>query len=115
MDTLIDTITHTARQDARGCPTSSASARALDHVEDALESMLSYFGDPLQALDQACAADPTWQYPHTLKASLLLTLGEFGPTQLARDVLAASEALAFGTNTREQAHRAAAQAAAGGN
>lgn len=116
MDFLTDTIARPAtRQDARGCPTSTTSAQAIDHVEAALESMLSYFGDPLQALDQASAADPTWQYPHTLKASLLLTMNEFGATQQAREVLAASDALAFGASQREQAHRAAAQAAVGGN
>lgn len=116
MESLIDTPARPAlRQDARGCPTSTSSAQAVDQIEAALQSMLSYFGDPLQALDQACAADPTWQYPHTLKASLLLTLGEFGSTQQACEVLAASDALAFGTTQREQAHRAAARAAAAGD
>lgn len=105
----------TSRRDARGCPAGTASAEAVNHVETALERMLSYFGDPLEALEQACAADPGWQYPHTLKASLLLTLGEFGPTQLAREALGASAVLEAGANEREAAHRVAALAAADGS
>src|SRR5689334_16950404 len=37
----------TLRSDARGCPTSTSSGAALADLEQALESMLSYFGDPL--------------------------------------------------------------------
>ncbi len=118
MGCFIDDIARTspaARRDARGCPASTASADALAQVEAGLECMLSYFGDPLQVLDQACAADPGWQYPHTLKAALLLTSSEFGATQIARDMLATSASLGASANKREEAHRAAAQAATDGN
>jgi tetratricopeptide (TPR) repeat protein len=116
MGYFIDDIGNAARgahlQDARGCAVSTRSAAALGHLESALESMLSYFGDPLLALDAAIASDPGWGHPRVLKASLLLTLGEFEPARQAADELAAAAPLAG--NAREKAHLAAARAAAEG-
>ncbi|TFZ00777.1 hypothetical protein EZ313_20235 [Ramlibacter henchirensis] len=37
----------TGLKDARGCVVGTGSAAAVGHVETALESMLSYFGDPI--------------------------------------------------------------------
>lgn len=46
------------RSDARGLSCSTGSAAAVDALEPALDAMLSYFGNPLAALDQVSAADP---------------------------------------------------------
>ena len=43
----VSSAASTTRHDPRGCPVSTASPEAVAHVEQALESMLSYFGDPL--------------------------------------------------------------------
>lgn len=106
-----------ARQftDARGLAVSTRSDSAARHVETALEAMLSYFGDPLAALDAAAAEDPSWAFPHTLKAGLLLTMTEYAATARAAEVLHASASLAARGNERERAHAAAAQAAASGD
>lgn len=103
------------RRDPRGLPTSAGADRAIDAVEQAIESMLSYFGDPLQPLDEAIAADPGWVQPHTLKAAVLLTVAEYGPAREARACLDRAEGLARGANERERAHLAAARAAARGD
>lgn len=101
-------------EDLRGLSVSTRSMQALDHVEAALESMLSYFGDPLTALDQAAEADPGWAHVKVLKASLLLTLAEHAPALQAQALLDAAEAGARSQNAREQAHAMAARAAADG-
>lgn len=100
--------------DPRGLPCSTRSSDAVEAVESALEAMLSYFGDPLAALDQAAAADPGWAHPQVLKAGLLLTFGEHGPALQARELLALAPESAA-ANERERAHRAAAEAAAQGD
>lgn len=100
------------RGDGRGLPCSTGSAVAVDALEAALESMLSYFGDPLAALDQVAAADPGWAHPQVLKAALLLTLGEHEAAGRARALLAATGQAG---NERERAHRAAAGLAATGD
>lgn len=105
----------TTRQDPRGCPTSTASSDAIAQAEQALESMLSYFGDPLAAFDRAMEADPCWAHVHTLKAGLLLTAGEHEATRQAREVLATAARLGAKAHEREKAHIAAAQAAAEGD
>ncbi|UUX97213.1 tetratricopeptide repeat protein [Aquabacterium sp. J223] len=103
------------RTDARGLAVGTRSQAAVDHLEAALQAMLSYFGDPLAALDAATAEDPGWALPTTLKAGLLLTMGEHGPTLQARQLLrGGAEAAARGTE-RERAHAHAAAAAAAGD
>lgn len=103
-----------ALRDARGLACGTCSQAAVDALEDALETMLSYFGDPLSALDEAAAHDPGWALPRVLKASLLLTLGEHDAALQAHEILAAA-ADARQPNEREGAHVAAAQAAAAGD
>ncbi len=100
------------RRDGRGLACSTDSAVAVDALEGALESMLSYFGDPLAALDPVAAADPGWAHPRVLQAAVLLTMGEYEPAGQARGILAAVE---HGGNERERAHLAAAQLAAAGD
>ena len=101
--------------DPRGLAVSTRSSAAVGHVEAALESMLSYFGDPLQALDAAAAEDPGWAYPRVLKASLLLTLAEHLPAAEARGLLDGAEVDLACANERERMHAAAARAAANGD
>jgi tetratricopeptide (TPR) repeat protein len=123
MDTAVAaTPAHTAtkphaprRTDARGLAVGTRSQAAVDHLETALQAMLSYFGDPLAALDAASAEDPGWALPTTLKAGLLLTLGEHGPTLQAQRLLREGAHAAAHGNERERAHAQAAAAAARGD
>ncbi|GAB3765429.1 tetratricopeptide repeat protein [Ramlibacter monticola] len=111
----ISSAAGTTREDPRGRPVSTASPEAIAHMEQALESMLSYFGDPLAALDRAAEADPGWAHVHVLKAGLLMTGGEYGSTRMARELLATAARPGAVPHERESAHRAAAQAAADGD
>ncbi|WBY03697.1 tetratricopeptide repeat protein [Ramlibacter tataouinensis] len=120
MDSLIEHTDRAARgaairRDPRGLAISAGADSAILAVEQAIESMLSYFGDPLQALDQAIAADPGWVHPHTLKAAVLLTLAEYEPACEARECLDRAEGLARGANERERAHLVAARTVAQGD
>jgi tetratricopeptide (TPR) repeat protein len=99
--------------DPRGLVCSTCSSAAVLHVEAALESMLSYFGDPLAALDRAVEEDPAWLPPRVLKAAVLLTLAEFEPAEQAREIL--RDAFSAAATEREKAHLAAVQAAADGD
>jgi hypothetical protein len=101
--------------DARGLAISTRSAAAAGHLEVALAAMLSYFGDPLAALEAAAAEDPGWALPRTLRAAVLLTMAEQAPTSQARQLLEADAPLAARGNERERAHAAAAGAAASGD
>jgi tetratricopeptide (TPR) repeat protein len=114
IDEHAPSIHSTMREDPRGCPTSTASGAAIAQMEQALESMLSYFGDPLAALDRAQEADPGWTHAATIKAGLLLTAGEYAATQQAREALATAARLAANAHEREKAHIVAAQAAVDG-
>jgi tetratricopeptide (TPR) repeat protein len=102
-------------QDPRGCPVSTASADAIGHLEVALESMLSYFGDPLAALDRAIETDPAWGHVHTIKAGLLLTAGERAAALQAREALNTASLREAKAHDRERAHVVAARSAADGD
>ena len=105
---------HTLK-DPRGLATGSPSGEAIDQVESALESMLSYFGDPVAMLERASALAPSWAYPRVLLASLYMTFAERGMARLAADALAGAHDLLGGAPSRERAHAAAAQAAVEGD
>lgn len=115
IEELVTSVGGAMRHDPRGCPTSTGSGEAIDRMEQALECSLSYFGDPLAALDRAQAADPGWAHAHTVRAGLLLTVGEHEAARQARAALAAADRLAGGANEREKAHMAATRAAADGD
>lgn len=100
-------------QDRRGCPVSTASKAALDHVEQALWRLSSFYGDPLGDLDAASAADPGWMLPHVMRAGFLLSLTERHLLAPAREAL--DEAARCHGNEREQAHLGAAQRALAGD
>ena len=100
-------------KDRRGCPVSTASDAAQDHVEQALWRLSSFYGDPLGDLDAASAADPGWMLPHVMRAGFLLSLTERHLLAPAREALDA--ATSCHGNDREQAHLAAAQRALAGD
>jgi hypothetical protein len=93
--------------DPRGNPTSTGSRAALEASENALWRMLSFYGVPLDDLDKAIGADPSWLLPRIMKAGFLLNLTEAGLVGDARSVLDAAEPLVAGANERERGHLAA--------
>jgi len=93
--------------DPRGNATSTGSRAALEASENALWRMLSFYGVPLDDLDAAIAADPSWLLPRVMKAGFLLNLTEPGLVAEARALLDAAEPLAAGANERERGHLAA--------
>ena len=95
---------HSALVDLRGCPVSTPSVEAIEHAEVAQWRLLSFFGDPLEALDAAIAEDPRWPLPHLMKANALLFMTEHGLAELARTCLDQAVALAPQANERERAH-----------
>lgn len=100
-------------RDRRGCPVSTASDAALDHFEQALWRLSSFYGDPLADLDAASTADPGWMLPHVARAGFLLSLTERHLLAPAREALEA--AARRQGHEREQAHLAAAQRALTGD
>jgi tetratricopeptide (TPR) repeat protein len=104
------------RRDPRGLPVSTASAQALDAVERALWRMMSFYGTPIEDLDAAIRADPSWPLPRLMKAGFLLSLTEPSLVGEARALLAAIAPSGEGSgNDRERAHRAALDRLAAGD
>ncbi|MBM3488002.1 MAG: tetratricopeptide repeat protein [Alphaproteobacteria bacterium] len=99
-----------ASKDSRDVPVSSASRAALDHYETALDLLNGYFLDPIAAIDQALAADPSFVMGHCFKAGVMTTMAEKGAEPMLREAVEAAEALAAGANDRERGHIAAARA-----
>ena len=91
-------------QDRRGNPVSTTSGAALDHAEQALWRLMSFYGTPLDDLDAASAADPEWLLPHLMKAGFLLGLSEAGFARDGAAVLDQVEPLLATANERERAH-----------
>ncbi len=101
--------------DPRGLATGSPSRQAIEQLERALQSMLSYFDDPVALLQQTIALAPSWAYPRVLLASLLMTLTERGAARQAAAALADAQGLLAGALPRERAHAVAAQALVDGD
>ena len=101
--------------DARGNPVSTVSAQALEASERALWRTMSFYGTPIDDLDDAIAVDPTWPLPRLMKAGFLLSLTEPSLVADARALVAAVPKSGAGSgNARERAHRGAlARLAAG--
>jgi tetratricopeptide (TPR) repeat protein len=100
--------------DPRDCPVSTTSHAALEHLEHALWRMVSFFGDPLQDLDAASAADPAWSLAHVMKADFIATLTEPALLPQARAALEAARPLLVHANHRESIHFAATELALAG-
>ncbi len=92
------------RIDGRGNPVSTSSRAALDHAEKALWRLMTFYGTPLDDLDAAVAADPSWLLPPLMKAGFLLGLSEAGFAREGAAVLDAAESSLDGANDRERAH-----------
>jgi hypothetical protein len=101
----------TAR-DVRGVPVGSDSAAARDALEGATWRLMSFYDTPLADLDAAIAADPSWPFPHAVKAGFLLSLTEPALVAEAAQHLATASALVGDTTpARERAHFEALQLA----
>ena len=100
--------------DARGNPTSTASAAALAHHEHASWQLVAFYGDPIATLDAAIEADPGWALARIAKADLLLSLTEPNVVAQARAILAEAQPLLKHANARERAHHGAAMLCAHG-
>ncbi len=93
--------------DPRGNPVSTDSRAALDASERALWRLMTFYGAPLDDLDVAIAADPSWLLPRLMKAGFLLGLSEAGFAREGAAVLDAAAPLLPGANARERAHHQA--------
>jgi hypothetical protein len=100
--------------DVRGNPCSSASRGAHAAAEQALWRMMSFYGPPLDDLDEAIAADAGWLLPHVMKAGFLLSLTEAQYGNQAEAHLERARALATQGTARERAHLEAVQMVAEG-
>jgi hypothetical protein len=96
--------------DCRGNPVSTTDLATLTRYERAAELMVSYFVDPVAAIDEALARDPDFVLGHCLKAGLAITSTEKGAEPMLAQSVAAIERLAGRANARELAHGAAARA-----
>lgn len=102
-------------QDRRGNPVGTASAAALDAAEQALWRMMSFYGTPLDDLDAAAAADPTWAGPALMKAGFLLSLTEPSVLADARALLDGVQARQASLIDHERGHLHALQTLIGGD
>ena len=69
-------MTMASYTDARGVPVSTRNSSALDTFERALWEFQSYFGDPIETIDQALAEQPDFVLGHVFRATLLLLTTE---------------------------------------
>ena len=104
-----------ALTDRRGVAVSTDNRKSLDRYEQAVDLLHSYFNDPLGAIDQALAEDPTFVMGHCFRAGLLTTTTDKAVEPMLRESVEAGEALALSANDRERRHLAAARAWLDGN
>ena len=94
-------------EDRRGNPVSTGSTVALEHAEQALWRLMTFYGTPLDDLDAASAADPAWILPPLMKAGFLIGLSEAGFAREGAALLDAIEPRLAQASARERAHHAA--------
>jgi hypothetical protein len=92
-------------RDVRGLALSGANPAALEAYERAVAELQCYRGDPVSAVDAALAAAPDFTMAHALRAWLHLLGTEPEGLPVAREALAAAEALP--ATARERGHLAA--------
>jgi tetratricopeptide (TPR) repeat protein len=98
--------------DARGCPVTGASPRALEHFERALAAFQLCRGEPLVHLRDALAESPGFSIARIFEACLCLSgRNPAGPDRAARVL---GEIPPGGLNSRERGHFAALAAAVAG-
>ena len=95
--------------DPRDCPVGTASRQALECSEHALWHLVSFFGDPLAALDATLAADPGWGLARLMKADFIFTLTEPAMLAQARAEVDAARPLMAHANDRERTHFTASE------
>jgi tetratricopeptide (TPR) repeat protein len=100
--------------DVRGLPVTASSAASVAAYDQALESLLSFTGDPLGTIEAALAADPGFVLGHCLRADLLLLATDRRYVPEALGSVVRAEELAADATEREQWHVAAARAWADG-
>jgi tetratricopeptide (TPR) repeat protein len=109
-------VTSTARlTDVRDLPVTAGSAASVEAFDRALESLLSFTGDPLGTIEAALRADPGFVLGHCLRADLLLLSTDRGYVPEALGSVVRAEELAADATEREQWHVAAARAWADGD
>ncbi|MDP9045012.1 MAG: tetratricopeptide repeat protein [Pseudomonadota bacterium] len=91
-------------KDVRGNLVGTCSAAALEATERALWSMLSFYGSPFDALDDAHAADPDWMLPLLMQAGFLLSLTEPALLPQARALLERAAPMLARATPRERDH-----------
>jgi tetratricopeptide (TPR) repeat protein len=96
--------------DRYGNPVSSANTRAIALYDRALDQLNTYRVDPLVAIEQALAEDPSFVMGHCFKAALLTTTSEAGAEPGIAQAVAHAEAAGRHANARERMHMAAARA-----
>ncbi|WP_293676409.1 tetratricopeptide repeat protein [uncultured Phenylobacterium sp.] len=98
--------------DIHGHVLSGASPQAAEHYQQALDAYHRYGGKPMKHLARALADSPGFVMAHLLK-TYMTGVGTDPPTQaIGRAALA--DARGLPADSREQAHRAAAEALLGG-
>ncbi|MBS0446613.1 MAG: tetratricopeptide repeat protein [Proteobacteria bacterium] len=101
--------------DPRGNPVSTTSAGALAAAEQALQRIMTFYGPPLDDLDEAAAHDPGWLLPPLMKAGFLLSLTEPALVGQARALLDAARPLTGHATQREREHLGALRLLAQGD
>ena len=98
--------------DARGCPVTGASPRALEHFERALAAFQLARGDPLAHLCDAVLEAPAFAMARIFEAYLYL--GGRDPAGAGRAASALGSVATSALNSRERGHFAALAAASAG-
>ena len=99
-----------SRNDRRGAPLSTGSAKALDTYEHALAALNSFFGDPAAIIDAALAEEPDFIAGHLLRAGAIAMATQRDLEPELRKSVEAAEALHGKANARERGHIRAARA-----
>ena len=96
-------------KDRRGLEVSSRNPESVDRFEEAMDLTVSYFMDPLAAINGALEQEPDFALGHCLRAALGVMSTERGALSMVRESVEAVEALGNGATERERAHAAAAR------
>jgi tetratricopeptide (TPR) repeat protein len=96
-------------KDRRGLEVSSRNPDSIDRFEEAFDLTVSYFLDPLAAINGALEHEPDFAMGHCLRAALGVMSSERGALPMVRESVEAVEALGSKATDRERAHVAAAR------
>jgi tetratricopeptide (TPR) repeat protein len=100
-----------SQRDQFGVEQATADAQAVRHFDRALLKLLTLNNDPLEEADRALTSDPAFVMPHVLKGLVYVLGTDPSLHPVARQALAAAQALTSGQRTeRERKHVAALRA-----